>query len=82
MQIHMQFIKTVGPDRTVLNWEEYNDVVFVLEKSPERPNMAMVLVTRTAISIKKVIQLCLKHLPLLLVTRIWKENSTEESTIR
>ena len=70
MQIHMQFIKTIESGSTVLNQGEYNDVIFVLEKSPKCPNTMTVLLTRIAISIKKVVQLCLKYLHMLLVTEI------------
>ena len=55
------------------------DVVFVPQMSLEHPETAAVLLKRTAISIKKVVQLCLKQFySVFLVTGIWKENSTEE----
>ena len=62
----MQFVK-IGDD------------VFDLQMSLERLKMVAVLLKRTAMSIKKVVQLCLKQLrTVLLVTGIWNENSAEE----
>ena len=62
----MQFVKTM-------------DVVFDLQMSLECLETAAVLLKCTAISIKKVVQLCLKQFhSVLLMTGIWNENSTKE----
>ena len=66
-----------------MNLGEYNDVIFVPEKSLERLEMVVLLLMCTTISIKKVVQLCLKQSrSVLLVTRMWKENSIEEGTVK
>ena len=54
-------------------------MVFDLQMSVESAEMAAVLIQRIAISIKKVVQLCINQVrTVLLVTGIWNENSTEE----
>ena len=73
----MQLFRNMHPSSFAIR--ETRDVVFDLQMSLERPEMAAVLIQHTAISIKKVVQLCLKQVCIVLfVTGIWNENSTEE----